>query len=40
MLQVGNTHFTVGQNQVQDAQPGGIGTSQKNLCTEVYIKVF
>ena len=39
-LQVRNTHFSIGENEGENAQPGGIGTSQENLSTGFDIKMF
>jgi hypothetical protein len=33
VLQVGNTHFPIGHDQVQDAEPRRVGAGQKNLGT-------
>ena len=39
-LEVADTHFAVGHNKVEDAQPRCIGAGEKNLGSQVDIKVF
>ena len=39
-FQVADTHFAVDHYQHQDAQTGGVGAGQKNLGSQVNVKVF
>ena len=39
-LQIADAHFAVGHDEMEDAQAGGIGTCQKNLCTQVDIEML
>jgi len=39
-LQVGDAHFPVGEDELENAQPGGIGTGEENLRSGFDVKVL
>lgn len=40
VFQIGNTHFTVGHDQIQNPQTGSVGAGKKYLRTRVNIEMF